>query len=246
MIIRLQCVMMDGTAPAEGDPLVPYVQHLDGDSVELPTIPAGVDVSFEFDFVGQDGEPFDMTGYGGIITARRSSRSADPIFANQITFDAATGTSFSTHADTKDEKPRTCVYDVQVVSPTSKVDQPIPESHFKIVSSITDTDEPATAAGPSVLLGGGLVNTAVKTSAYTAVVNDRVLVDPSGGAFAVTLPTAVGIAGQSIGVKNVTDSENAVTISHATQTIDGDASYTLNTSRAFVTLVSDGANWMVA
>ncbi len=141
MIIRLTCVMMDGTAPAEGDPLIPYVQHLDGDSVDLPSIPAGVDVDFEFSFVGQDGEPFDMTDYVGTITVRHARTSADPVFSNSITFVADAGTSFATHNDTKDEIPRTCVYDVQVESTDAKVSQPIPQSHYLITAAISDLDD---------------------------------------------------------------------------------------------------------
>lgn len=154
MIIRLKCVMMDGTAPITGDALVPYVQHLDGDSIDLPSIPAGVDIDFQLTFVGQDDEPFDMTGYAGVVTARRSSTSADPIFANAITFDDDTGTSFATHNDTKDESPRTAVYDVQVESADSKVSQPLPQSHFKITAAIGDIDDEIAALTTGLKLVG--------------------------------------------------------------------------------------------
>ncbi len=154
MIIRLRCVMMDGTEPGAGDPLVPYAQDLVGDKPSLPAVPAGVDVSFQIDFVGQNGQAFDMSGYQGRITCRHSSSSADPVFSNAITFSTSTGTSFATSADTADETPRTCVYDVQVVSADDKVDQPIPESKLLILSSISDEDEPVVAAGPEMLLVG--------------------------------------------------------------------------------------------
>lgn len=94
--------------------------------------------------------------------------------------------------------------------------------------------------------GGSLTNTATKTTNYSAVVGDRVLVDPTGGAFAVTLPTAVGNSSLVIAVKNVSASTNAVTVgTTAAQTIDGAATFVINLGYQGVEFVSDGANWMV-
>lgn len=89
--------------------------------------------------------------------------------------------------------------------------------------------------------------TAVKTGAYNAVICDLVRVDPSGGGFAVTLPTAVGQAERGITVKNTTNSVNAVTFdTTGGQTIDGMASGVDSIAAAYatVTFISDGANWM--
>jgi hypothetical protein len=87
--------------------------------------------------------------------------------------------------------------------------------------------------------------TAVKTADYTAVENELVRCNPTGGAFTVTLPTAVG-ASSSITVKNVTDSENAVTVATTGgETIDDSSTRTLDTPRISETYVSDGSNWMV-
>lgn len=158
VIIRLKAVMMDGTDPAEGDALVPYVQHLDGSSIDLPSIPAGVDVSFEIEFVGQDDQPFDMTGYTGFIACRHSRSSSAAVFQNAVTMSGTSGTSFATHADTKDEKPRTCVYDLRVVEvATSKEQQPIPLSHLVITATVGDSDEEVAQPSAGILLVGVVV-----------------------------------------------------------------------------------------
>ncbi len=94
----------------------------------------------------------------------------------------------------------------------------------------------------------GYVDTgAAKTGAYNAVIGDLVKVDPSGGGFAVTLPTAVGYANQGITIKNVTGSTNVVTFNTTGgQTMDGAASGAdqIDTAYETVTFISDGSNWM--
>ncbi len=163
MIIRLQCVMMDGTTPVSGAQKLPYIQHLDGETettlldattAVLPGIPAGTDVEFEIDFFGQDGVAFDMTGYTGVLTCKRSRTSATSLFANAITMSGTSGTSFATHSDTVDEDPRTCVYDIQVESAEGKTDQPLPESHLVILPAIGTLDDEVVAEGPAMLIVG--------------------------------------------------------------------------------------------
>lgn len=94
----------------------------------------------------------------------------------------------------------------------------------------------------------GYVDTgAAKTGAYSADIGELVKVDPSGGGFAVTLPTAVGYANQGITIKNVTNSTNAVTFNTTGgQTMDGAASGAdqIDTAYETVTFISDGSNWM--
>lgn len=95
-------------------------------------------------------------------------------------------------------------------------------------------------------VGGISTITAVKTATYTAAVGEIVRCNPSGGAFTVNLPTAVGNGGRSIVVKNVTSSTNAITIDgSASQTIDGATTYDIAEAYGSRTLVSDGANWMI-
>jgi len=74
-----------------------------------------------------------------------------------------------------------------------------------------------------------------------------VLVDPTGGPFAVTLPPAAAHRGESITVKNTTASVNNVTLTAGGgDNIDGSASMVMSGDHFFVRLTSDGANaWYV-
>lgn len=93
---------------------------------------------------------------------------------------------------------------------------------------------------------GGWTVTAVQTGAYTAAAGQLVRCDPSGGAFTVTLPTAVGISGRQIGIKNTTSDATTITIdADGSETIDGAASVDMSAGLASLTFASDGAGWMV-
>lgn len=95
-----------------------------------------------------------------------------------------------------------------------------------------------TASVPSV--------TAVKTLAYTAVIGDFVQVDSTAGIQTTTLPTAVGVKGQRVTVKDQGGAAATHTITVATtssQTIDGASTLTITTNHAAKQFVSDGANW---
>lgn len=87
--------------------------------------------------------------------------------------------------------------------------------------------------------------TSVKTGTYNANIGDLVRVDPSGGGFTVNLPSAAGLTGLGVTIKNVTNSTNTVTIDgDGSETIDGNTTTPLNTAYGSVTVVSDGSNWM--
>lgn len=91
-------------------------------------------------------------------------------------------------------------------------------------------------------------NITTQTSNYTAVANDYVLA--SGAAFNLTLPTAVGVNGQSIVLKK-TDSSLANIITVATtsgQTVDGLGTgvVTANTLNELYVFTSDNANWQIS
>jgi hypothetical protein len=74
----------------------------------------------------------------------------------------------------------------------------------------------------------------------------RVNVDASGGAVIITLPTAVGISGQTFIIRKSDSSGNAVTVDGAgSETINGSAGYSLTAHRQTVSISSDGAGWMV-
>lgn len=88
--------------------------------------------------------------------------------------------------------------------------------------------------------------TAVKTTNYTAVAGELVRCDPSGGTLQITLPTAVGISGRRILVKNTTSSTTAITFATTSgQTVDGGAAASIVLGFDTRLFVSDGANWML-
>lgn len=87
----------------------------------------------------------------------------------------------------------------------------------------------------------------VETSvAYLAAPYDFVICDTSGGGFAVTLPSAIGISGKSLVVKKVSPDGNELTLaSSLAQTIDGETSQVWSDQHASMNVVSDGANWQI-
>jgi hypothetical protein len=83
-------------------------------------------------------------------------------------------------------------------------------------------------------------NTTLDASYYMANV------DAAGGAITITLPTAVGIAGQTFIVRRVNSGANAVTVDgDGSETINGAATYSLTAQYQSVSIMSDGAGWMV-
>lgn len=90
------------------------------------------------------------------------------------------------------------------------------------------------------------VNARTVTTTYTMAPRDRViLADGTGGAFTVTLPTAVGRKGQqSLTVKRTSAAGN-ITIASAGGTIDGATTVTLAAQYALREVISDGANWHI-
>jgi len=81
---------------------------------------------------------------------------------------------------------------------------------------------------------------------YVANDSDRIIGITNGVTFAVTLPDAADVpAGDTITVKNQTASTNNITITTAAGTIDGAASYVINTAYGFVTMYSNGTNYFV-
>jgi hypothetical protein len=95
-----------------------------------------------------------------------------------------------------------------------------------------------------------LAVTPVKVAAYVvAAADDVVFVDPTGGAFDVTLPNANVITGRRVQVKRTTTSANAVTVKSAGGTIDNVAAATgialTGGTLASITVVSDGTNWWI-
>ena len=86
----------------------------------------------------------------------------------------------------------------------------------------------------------------VKSADYIATTSDgAILVNASGGAVIITLPTAVGST-RAYSVKKTDASANTVTVATTGgQTIDGGATATIAVQYVAVSVVSDGSNWFV-
>lgn len=70
--------------------------------------------------------------------------------------------------------------------------------------------------------------------------------DASGGAFTVTLPSAIARDGQLYTIKKKDNSSNAITVNTtASQTIDGNATYSLLNQWDFVTVIAEGGSWLI-
>lgn len=82
-----------------------------------------------------------------------------------------------------------------------------------------------------------------KTTTYIAVAGDIVLADASGGAWVLTLPAVT--AGRWVTVKKIDSSSEAITVTPASGTIDGDATFPISTQWLSRDFVSDGTNWFV-
>ncbi len=103
----------------------------------------------------------------------------------------------------------------------------------------------------SIIDGGILVTTSgrrvayvAKTANYTLTTTDY-LVDCTANSFDITLPTAVGVTGQTYKVKN--SGTGIITLkTTSSQTIDGTASGVMTLVQYdSISLVSNGANWIV-
>ena len=113
----------------------------------------------------------------------------------------------------------------------------------------------ATAAKADINALGSIAPTTwttIKTSTFTCVPHTIVKVNPTGGAFALTLPTAVGLtADDTVAVLNVSTSVNAVTVgTTAAQTITGNggiaaSTYVMNQAGLSVVFIPDGTAWFV-
>lgn len=103
----------------------------------------------------------------------------------------------------------------------------------------------------SDLVGGGVTgyNWVAKTTTYTAINNDGILADSSGGAFTVTLP-ATPVAGNKVmfsdGKASGSWGTNVVTVGRNGATIEGaSADFSLNVSDGWAEFVYDGTTWQV-
>lgn len=83
-------------------------------------------------------------------------------------------------------------------------------------------------------------------SPYAAAIRETVKVNPTAGPITINLPSAIGVAGLQVKVINFTLAVNPVTVAGTLgQTINGAATYVMNTPAERLTVESDGTNWIV-
>ena len=129
-----------------------------------------------------------------------------------------------------------------------------------VLNDLTDVSLSSPASGEHLIYNGTqwtntesvgeggapeLTVTDVKTTTYTASINEVVRCDPSGGGFEVDLPeSTTGNKGQTIIVKNTVNSTNTITIDpNLTQLIDGQSEATITEAYRAITLISYGNGW---
>lgn len=98
--------------------------------------------------------------------------------------------------------------------------------------------------GSQVLVGNPIAS---KTANYTLSSNDETGIgDATSGAFTFTLPSSTGTNGRRYTIKKKDASVNGVIVATTSaQTIDGAATKTLGSQWAFITVCSDGTNWII-
>lgn len=123
------------------------------------------------------------------------------------------------------------------------------------------TFQDSVAAAKTILVGNtgsanstmqveGSLSMAIKTVSanYTATAADNtLLVNTTGGAYTITLPTATSFAGRIYTIKKIGTGgiDNQLTITPASGTIDGGANYVIYNDWTYVTLQTDGSNWYI-
>lgn len=88
---------------------------------------------------------------------------------------------------------------------------------------------------------------AVKSADYAATLLDRTLaVSANAGPCTITLPSAASAPGKQFTVKKTDSSGNSITVQPTvSQTIDGAVNFALTNQWQYITIQSDGANWLI-
>lgn len=99
----------------------------------------------------------------------------------------------------------------------------------------------------NILTGKRRVATTTKTAAYTATLDDYlILCDATTAAFTVTLPAASTSGGVAFAIKKIDSTANAVTVdANASELIDGATTKTLASQYASYWIICDGSQWSI-
>lgn len=102
-------------------------------------------------------------------------------------------------------------------------------------------------SGETYLKAGlGLAITSTSSDITLDATHYTVKVDATGAARTITLPAAAGCTGRIYVIKKTDGGANAVTVdANASETIDGSTTFALATQYKYVSIQSDGTNWMV-
>ena len=109
------------------------------------------------------------------------------------------------------------------------------------------------AGNDQVELNGGLIvnTTTVNAATYSLLITDNIVhvtYTSTGAVTALTLPTAQVVAGRVLVIKDAAGNAATNTITIDTQgaeTIDGAATFVINSNYGAINLYSDGSNWFV-
>lgn len=108
----------------------------------------------------------------------------------------------------------------------------------------------AQAQGFSPIVKSNYSRVITKATTYTATISDEIiLVDGSGGAWTLSLPTAVGIKGKKFKIIRTDNTiANAVSVDPSgAQTIGGiSANFGIYTQDEMLEIVSDNSNWQIS
>ena len=93
--------------------------------------------------------------------------------------------------------------------------------------------------------GGGLITSVVAINSNTTLTDKALHLVDTTAARSLTLPAAASLASVVVKDASGSASTNNITVSPASGTIDGAASYVVNAAYESVQMVSDGTNWFV-
>lgn len=145
---------------------------------------------------------------------------------------AQVSTSTTRRVYTQATPPATCVVGDIIIVTTSTAFAP---------ADLYRCTAPNTLSG----IGGGRRPRVVTTTATILVTDGTIRADASGGAFTITLPSAIGIEGRRFTIKKGASANTVTVAPTASQTIDGVATYSLAAAQKYVVVESDGTNYLI-